>query len=510
MPLKQNHQSSAVNSSTCRVGPVVRVIAIYPHLWPVEERFVRVVAAGRIMPLATGVRIIPHHSFEPIVLVAANAATTIIPKSKSRKPLMNTFYIAKRAVLFVCLLVGIGSVTQGQLLEPKSRTGHSRERGSHDLFGSRQSDSGPSLYFSTDYLLWQTSGMDLPALVTGSPLGTPVGDAGVLGLTTTNVLAGGEEVFEGVRSGLRLNSGIELTDRFSIDGEYFWLSDEELNYGFDGTANQILARPFMSLEAPLGNESQVTHFPPNIDGSIDVHAYSQFRGGAVRGVFQLGRRTDRSCQVPTASCDAGCDAMMSSSIATVNHAFSLSLGYRQLSLDEGVRINEQLVNPINQFDIVDQFDTTSRFHGIEFGLNYACQREHLGFDVFGQLAIGNNHNAVRINGQTLIDNVPAGSAGGILAQPSNIGLQEDNSAALAAHFGFNLNARLFSNLTASIGYSGMFWGDVVRAGEQIDLNVHPGLFAPATAPAGTTGARPTGAQDNYFAHGLNVGLTARF
>ena len=164
-------------------------------------------------------------------------------------------------------------------------------------------------------------------------------------------------------------------------------------------------------------------------------------------------------------------------------------------------------NPVEVFELYDEFGTTSRFNGIEFGGVYNCWCRNFGVNIFGRVAAGSNHNEVRINGQTAIDNVVQPTPGGILAQTSNIGSYSEDIGSLSTQFGFNLNAWLMPGLQANVGYSGLYWGNVARAGEQIDLNVNPNLFPEPTAPVGTIGARPTRELSDFFAHGLNVGLT---
>src|SRR5262249_13371755 len=55
-----------------------------------------------------------------------------------------------------------------------------------------------------EYLLWWTKSSPLPPLVTTSPIGTPVGEAGVLGQFGTSILFGGESVSDNPRSGGRV------------------------------------------------------------------------------------------------------------------------------------------------------------------------------------------------------------------------------------------------------------------------------------------------------------------
>ena len=190
----------------------------------------------------------------------------------------------------------------------------------------------------------------------------------------------------------------------------------------------------------------------------------------------------------------------------------MSLGYRYLDLQESLLIREQVTSGLDQFDINDDFSTESTFHGIEFGMDADFWWANACVNVFGRFAAGANQNSVLIDGQTtaLIGTVETTSTGGILTQASNIGVQDRTLAAMMMELGFNLKAPITRRAWANIGYSGIYWGNVARAGEQIDLNVNPGLFPPPTAALGTVGAKPTHKLNDYFTHGLNAGLTIVF
>ena len=68
------------------------------------------------------------------------------------------------------------------------------------------------VYFDADYLLWWVRGAHLPPLVTSSPPGTAIQNAGVLGEPGTRVLYGDELTSSGPWSGIRLRGGVGLDD----------------------------------------------------------------------------------------------------------------------------------------------------------------------------------------------------------------------------------------------------------------------------------------------------------
>ena len=71
-----------------------------------------------------------------------------------------------------------------------------------------------------DYLMWWTSGMKSPPLVTTSTPGAPVERAGVLGYNTTSILYGGNTAFTDGQSGYRTTLGMWIDDCHDWDAEF--------------------------------------------------------------------------------------------------------------------------------------------------------------------------------------------------------------------------------------------------------------------------------------------------
>ncbi|MEM6777380.1 MAG: BBP7 family outer membrane beta-barrel protein [Planctomycetota bacterium] len=384
-------------------------------------------------------------------------------------------------------------------------------------FNPAQSTGRSRVYAGAEFLLWSVNGVDLPPLVTSNPLGTSADDAGIIGASSTSVLFGGT-VLDDAREGYRISGGFRLTDRVAIEGRYFELADEDFSATFDSSLGLILGRPYIELTpdtGPIRYETQLFEFPPLFEGSVNIRGRSSFRGGGL-GVrlHVLQPRSSCGCAGPcTGTCAGQCDSMLGFPLVGCwVDRLSVYVGYRTLRLDESLRIDERLVDPADTFDIVDAFEADSRFDGIEFGLEYGGWYKNVGFGTYGRLSAGLNSNSVGINGSTTIDGVLQADPGGILTQRTNIGRTHEDVAAFSAQFGFNFYARLTPCLTANVGYSGLYWSNVVRAGEQIDLNVSGDLFPPvlAATPAGTIGAQRTGTTSDLFAHGLNAGLTFAF
>ncbi len=75
--------------------------------------------------------------------------------------------------------------------------------------------------------------------------------------------------------------------------------------------------------------------------------------------------------------------------------------------------------------------------------------------------------------------------------------------------GLTLGYDLTPRLKATVGYTLLYWSDVARPGDQIDLNVDPAQLA---GPHQTTGAKPAFVlhTSDFWAQGLNLGLDYRF
>ncbi len=104
-------------------------------------------------------------------------------------------------------------------------------------------------------------------------------------------------------------------------------------------------------------------------------------------------------------------------------------------------------------------------------------------DALIRLAIGNTRQTVTINGQTTINdptNTPAVQTlpGGLLTQTSNIGTYRQDEFAVVPELNLNLGYQLTDHFRVMLGYTAIYWSNVVRPGQQISLDVNPNLLPP--------------------------------
>jgi hypothetical protein len=106
---------------------------------------------------------------------------------------------------------------------------------------------------------------------------------------------------------------------------------------------------------------------------------------------------------------------------------------------------------------------------------------------------------------------PVTSVGGLLALPSNIGRFSKDRTEVIPEFGARIGYQVTSHLQVFAGYSLLYWGEVVRAGNEVDLTVNPALLPGSGIPV--TGPRrpmPLLTNSSFWAQGIDLGLELRF
>ena len=360
-------------------------------------------------------------------------------------------------------------------------------------------------WVSYEYLNWYQDSLELPPLVTTS-LDSSVSrsQAGVLGNPMTSILFGNEGLLGPSIDGGRLRFGVWL-DRchtWGIGAEFFGMSTQTDEFSASSDGLPILARPFYNTLTGL-NDAELVAYPDVVNGSVGVMVESSFEGAG----FQIRklRRTEEGCRewwfcgCPEHFC---CRS-------------ELLYGYRFLQLAEGVTIQENLVsqdstNP-GTFDITDRFRTRNQFNGVDLGWAVKTTRGQWTLDGSIRLAIGNTRQTATISGTSTISDpssVPNQQThdAGFLALDSNSGTYTQNEFAVVPEFGINLGYQLTDHLRFTIGYTGLYWSNVIRPGQHIDLDVNPNQLPPVgTSVSGIN--RPGFAFDttDYWIQGINLG-----
>jgi hypothetical protein len=358
-----------------------------------------------------------------------------------------------------------------------------------------------SPWISADYLMWWTDAAHTPALVTTSPASTLQADAGVLGHPNTRVALGGS-VNDEMRSGYRVRGGWWSDPLRSHGFEFHFLQLETLSDAYQrrSSGDPILARPF--TDANRGTQvAELIAFGSLVSGSLDAAVVSQ-------GLLGWGAnyRANLVCCAPAGR--GGCR----------QNRLDVLIGYRGLRLDDGVQIREELSSPLfvdgTLFRLEDVFEADNEFHGCNLGVVFQRRRCRWSLDAVANIGLGATRSDLRIDGRTTITS-PGGPRvqhrGGLLALSSNIGESGDTDFTAVFDVGLNLVCRLTSCLTAHVGYTFLFWPDVYRAAEQIDVVVNPNLLPPPIlVPGQPQRPRRLLRESDWWAQGIQFGFEYRF
>ncbi len=350
------------------------------------------------------------------------------------------------------------------------------------------------LWFRGDALLWWLKGGGTPPLLTTSPGSTAQAQAGVLGQPNTTVLFGDQELNTGLHAGSRLNFGLWLDncEQSGIEFSYLIMGENDQTYSNASTGIPILARPFFNV-ATGAQDSNLIAYPNTYGGTFNASSTENFQGAEALFRHALVN---------------GCDGRM-----------DVLVGYRFQRLTDGLQLADSVttsgsasVAPAGTtINVSDTFHTRNDFNGGELGFATQWRRNRWSLDSVLKLGIGQTNTKVLIDGWTTVvaNGTTVGYSGGQLALPSNMGIHSSQQFSMMPEIGFTLGYDLTPRLKATAGYTLLYWSNVARPGDQIDLNLDPAQFPPPTT---TTGTKPEFAlhTSDFWAQGLNLGLDYHF
>jgi hypothetical protein len=333
-----------------------------------------------------------------------------------------------------------------------------------------------------EYLLWWGKGDHLPPLVTTSPVGTPRSTAGVLGAPTTTIRFGDTDANDQARSGGRvtLDAWLTCNQGLGIEANYFILGDRKTN--FADSSDPIIARPFFDVQTQR-QAAQLVAFPGVATGSITVSAKSELQGAEL---LLRGNLFEQCC-----------------------NRLDFLIGYRYLRLAEALTIDaESTTISIDDgsndptLDVSARFRTVNNFNGADLGLLAEWRNCRWSVDFLMKLALGSTNSRVTIGGSTVIASGQTTTApGGLLAARSNMGTFDRDAFAVVPELGLTLGYDVTCQLRVTAGYTFLYWSQVARPADQIDLNVNPngGAFPQFNFHCA-----------DFWAQGLTLGLDYRF
>lgn len=315
-----------------------------------------------------------------------------------------------------------------------------------------------------------------------------------LGQPGTQILFGNAALNDEARPGGRFTLGkwLDPCQSCGIEVSYLALGNKDTTFSASNNDFAVLGRPFFNT-ATNAQDARLVANPGAVSGTLDIAVTTEFQSLEV-----LYRR---AC---TRSCYAQVDYV---------------IGYRFAELEDRVRIDESTVSFARPtagttFDLFDQFDTGNTFHGAEFGLVLLYQEANpcWSWEAVAKVAIGVSNYRAGVSGETVtndnLGNVLT-AQGGLLAQGTNISTFSWDDFATVSEFRVTLRRDLHCGLTASLGYSILYWRNVARAGDQIDTTVNPTQIPPGTLVGEDRPAFPFRTTD-FWAQGLRFGLEYNF
>jgi hypothetical protein len=272
-----------------------------------------------------------------------------------------------------------------------------------------------------------------------------------------------------------------------VEGEYTGLSRKSESFSDSTTANKVV--PFNDITT--GQVRTISH--PNASALLE----NQLEGAAVRFRRQL-------------CCNTGCGfSEWTCQTVPVSTRVDLTAGYRYWQLDEQVSFS-QGTSTAPFFNTTDVFKTSNLFNGAELGVVWQGRRGWWSLDTLMRVAFGNVQQNVTISGSSRLGTAPTVVPNsGLLALSSNRGSYSRDVFTMVPEFGATLGYQVTRRLRATIGYSAIYWGNVVRPGDQVSLDINPALFPSVNNPNPTaTGLqRPQFqfVQTDYWVQGLSFG-----
>jgi hypothetical protein len=331
---------------------------------------------------------------------------------------------------------------------------------------------GERFWVELEFLLWWREGRYFPPLVT-------TGDPGVLPAAT--VLFGGGQLSEQARPGGRLQFGMWLDDCqcLGVGGRFVSIADAKTNYDLDSGQLPFFARPFFDADPAVNaQEAQIIANAPGQTGDLSLVTESEFMAA-----------------------DAFIRCLMfRNSCSRLDFLF----GYQFGRLDESLVIE---TNTMDLFGVRDSFLTRNEFHGGHFGVQGQYRWGGWGLELAAKFGFGNMQQQAILSGST---SNSTQNSGLLVQEETNAGTHQRDEFSYMHDTGLKLVYFPTKRVKLSLGYSLMFFSDVLRPGDQIDTAVDSRLFPAVPAPAGA--ARPAFQFDSnhFYAHGLNLGLECRF
>lgn len=361
----------------------------------------------------------------------------------------------------------------------------------------------PGVWFNMDYMIWWLSAAPSPGpLATTGSLLDP--NPGAIGQPGTRVLLGDREVSNNAFSGLRIGAGTWIDEARTVGYEASGFTlEHRRNFqavNSDGTGSPFLVRPFLDSSNNQQNGVLVA-LPGFQTGGVTQISSTRLCGWDFNVAFN---GTDAS--------DFRADAL---------------IGMRCLYLSESLTVQQSSQALVNQgppgglalqqgerLGLQDTFGTQSNFYGGQLGGRLTWISDRLITTATVKLALGVTDQIAELEGFASTRTAGTIVNSGVIVNPANQGKYFTNTFAVIPELDLNVGYRVWKNTTLRVGYSVLYWSDVVRPGNAVPNSMNPNLnpnLNPNFAP-GAAGNQPrmSLSSTDFWAQGLNLGIEFRF
>jgi hypothetical protein len=335
-----------------------------------------------------------------------------------------------------------------------------------------------------DLLLWWRQGRDFPALVTTDPTTEASTTAGVL--PDAQILFGGQRVGTDLQAGGRADIGFFFDPRqcSGIGVRVFGLGRDASSFTVASNDVPVLAVPFVDFDTG-NNDALLVAFPGLRSGSVNVSGSSSVFSNDVYWRCLLCR-----------DCYTRLDFITGWNYSRVADEVNINTRTEVLS-DPTIATGTVLTTR-------DQFTAHNDFNGGILGLlwerNCGCWQT----SVLARMSLGNMHQTMIIagSGEARLDGDVEPTTG-FFARERNTGRSSRNEFTAITEFGANLAYRFAPCTQFTVGYSFLYWNDILTAAKGIDTQI-------GTNQDGTTRPQFDFRHSDFWVQGINLGLTREF
>ncbi|MFK8112457.1 MAG: BBP7 family outer membrane beta-barrel protein [Rubripirellula sp.] len=353
-------------------------------------------------------------------------------------------------------------------------------------FGNILSRCDSDTWASAEFLMWFTQDRDMPALVTtGAP-----GSLGTLAEASTQTVFG-DDINGELSGGFRGDYGKWLGDNIGVGGRFWILAENQDSVYLAGNGNtQTIARPFFDPNLYPTNDGQNSFLiGNNLGGGV---------GGAVAAESSLDMMAMEAYGRFRFSCNNTC-------------RLDFIGGYSHFEIDDELRISSfsEDLNTAARKSFSDQFNADNEFNGGQLGFEMTITRGRWMARSLTKVHLGNMQQSANIVGQT-VDTTAGGAStstsGGLLAR-GNQGQFERDVFAFAPEANFKLAYKFRPNVLLSVGYSFMYFDNVMLNGDIVDNVINNNDLI-----ANTLGPRPAWEfnDSSLWVQGLDLGFVIDF